>query len=267
VRNLRRVRWFIAAAIAAAAIGFAAWAQYESRRVPEFSEAAIVAAYPHDPRAFTQGLAFHDGHLYEGTGRYGASSIRRVDLTTGVVEQIAPLNRAYFGEGIAILGNKLFQLTWQNQIAVIYDLETFEFLDTLRYAGEGWGLTHDGERLILSDGSSTIRFLDPDTFETIRQLDVRDRNGLPIERLNELEYVHEEIWANIWYQDRIARISPDTGIVAGWIDISNLYPLALRGREDVANGIAYDADAQRLFVTGKNWPQLFEIELTTPTND
>lgn len=262
----RKTHWFVAAATAAAAVGITSWAQYESRRLPELLEAEAVAAYPHDPRAFTQGLVFHDGELYEGTGRYGASSIRRVDLATGVVEQITPLNRAFFGEGIAIIADKLFQLTWQNQVAVVYDRETFTILETHRYEGEGWGLTHDGSQLILSDGSATLKFLDPTTFETKRLLQVRDRTGQAVDQLNELEFIRDEIWANVWYEDRIARISPDTGTVIGWIDISGLYPARLRGREDVANGIAYDPDGQRIFVTGKNWPQLFQIELVEPSD-
>jgi glutamine cyclotransferase len=259
----RKRLWFSLAGVVAVIVALAAWAQFGMARSARFLEARVVAAYPHDPQAFTQGLAFHGGELYEGTGLYGESSIRQVDYATGLVEKKRPLNRIYFGEGIAILGEKLFQLTWQNQIAVVYDLETFEILGTHLYEGEGWGLTHDGRSLILSDGTANIKYIDPTDFSVLRTIEVHD-GDTPVERLNELEYIDGEIWANIWYEDRIARISPESGEVKGWIDIGGLYPQSRRGREDVANGIAFDADSKRLFVTGKNWPQLFEIELVRP---
>jgi glutamine cyclotransferase len=183
-----------------------------------------------------------------------------VDLASGRVEKQRALNQRYFGEGIAILGDRLYQLTWQNQVAVVYDLETFDVLKTLPYSGEGWGLTHDDTHLIASDGSATIKFFDPDTFDVVKMLDVRDGER-SISQLNELEYVDGEIWSNIWHDDRIARISPITGEVLGWIDLADLYPRSARGPEAVLNGIAFDADSERLFVTGKNWPQLFEIEI------
>lgn len=257
---MRATRWLIAVAVIAIAAGLAAWAQLESHRGPELWTVKVVAAYPHDTAAFTQGLAIHAGRLYEGTGHYGASSIRRVDLASGRVEKQRALNQRYFGEGIAILGDRLYQLTWQNQVAVVYDLETFDVLKTLPYSGEGWGLTHDGTHLIASDGSATIKFFDPDTFDVVKMLDVRDGERL-VAQLNELEYVDGEIWSNIWHDDRIARISPITGEVLGWIDLADLYPRSARGPEAVLNGIAFDADSERLFVTGKNWPQLFEIEI------
>jgi glutamine cyclotransferase len=263
----KQALWLILASAAIVAVGITAWAQYESRKLPDVLEARTIAAYPHDPRAFTQGLAFHQGKLYEGTGRYGASSIRRVNLTTGAVEQISSLNRAYFGEGVTIFDDRLFQLTWKSQIAAVYDVETFTLLETFRYEGEGWGLTHNGLDLILSDGSSTLKFFDPDTFALRRSIDVRDKDGNAIDNLNELEYVDGQIWANIWYEDRIARIDPDSGLVVGWINVQGLYPPALRGRDDVANGIAYDPATERLFLTGKNWPQLFEVELVKPASD
>lgn len=252
--------WYIAATLVAAAAVYVAWAQFAGVRSNGRLEARIVAAYPHDPNAFTQGLAFSGGRLYEGTGRYGSSSIRRVDVETGVIEQMRPLNRNYFGEGIAILDDKLYQLTWQNQLAIVYDLESFDLLDTLFYEGEGWGLTHDGQSLILSDGSATLRFLSPEDFEVERTIEVHTETG-PVVRLNELEYVDGEIWANIWYEDRIVRIAPDSGAVLGWIDVGQLYPQNRRDREDVANGIAYDEDSGRLLLTGKNWPQIFEVRL------
>lgn len=257
---MKTARWVIAIAAVAVVAGLAAWAQLRPARGGEMSSVEIVAAYPHDPAAFTQGLAIADGMLYEGTGQYGGSSLRRVDLATGRVEKIRALNSRYFGEGIAILDGRIYQLTWQNGVAIVYDLDTFEVLKTFSYEGEGWGLTHDGTHLILSDGSAVLRYLDPDSFAVVRTIEVHD-GGAPIARLNELEYVAGEIWANVWYDDRIVRISPKDGAVLGWIDLAKLYPAAVRGPEAVLNGIAYDAAADRLFVTGKNWPQLFEIEL------
>lgn len=255
-----RYRWSIAAVLVACAAGLAAWPQWSGPRVPKLWDVEIVAVYPHDSAAFTQGLTVHDGTLYEGTGQYGASTIRRVDLETGAALQRTALPAQYFGEGIAILGERLYQLTWQNEVGFVYDLESFEQLGTFRYSGEGWGLTHDGEHLIMSDGSESIRFLDPETFEVVRTIRVR-AEGRPVVRLNELEYVDGEIWANIWYDDRIARISPSSGDVLGWIDASIVYPRSARGYDDVLNGIAYDEDAGRLFITGKNWPRLFEVNV------
>ncbi|MFO0919190.1 MAG: glutaminyl-peptide cyclotransferase [Planctomycetaceae bacterium] len=224
----------------------------------------VVAEYPHDRGAFTQGLVIAGGVLYEGTGLEGESSLRKVDLKTGRVQAQQNLDRQYFGEGIAILDGQIFQLTWRNKFAVVYDLETLNYLKTLRYSGEGWGLTSDGKHLIMSDGSSTLRILNPKTFEVVRRLEVRSGRKA-VDKLNELEFVNGEIWANIWHSDRIARISPQTGEVLGWIDLTALYPLAQRAnRECVLNGIAYDAEKKRIFVTGKNWPKLYEIELTTP---
>jgi glutamine cyclotransferase len=252
--------WLAAGVAAAVAVGLAAWAQLAPDERHSELEFEVVAAYPHDPNAFTQGLAIDGGRLYEGTGLYGASSVRRVDLASGRPEKQRALNARYFGEGIAILDGSLYQLTWQNGVVVVYDLETFEVERTMQYEGEGWGLTHDGTHFIMSDGSATIRFRDPQTFAVVREIEVRDR-GAPVPRLNELEYVDGEIWANIWYDDRIARIEPATGEVRGYLDLRTLYPASARGSEAVLNGIAYDSAAKRLFVTGKNWPQLFEIEV------
>jgi glutamine cyclotransferase len=253
------LKWVLVLGFGAVAVGVAAWAQLGARRgtVAAFE---IVAAYPHDPNAFTQGLAIDAGQLYEGTGQYGASTIRRVDLATGRPVKQRALNQNFFGEGIAILDGRLYQLTWQNGVVVVYGAETFEHERTMQYDGEGWGLTHDGRELIMSDGSSTIRFRDPQSFAVTREIEVRS-NGVPLAMLNELEYIDGEIWANIWYDDRIARISPANGEVLGFIDLSTLYPQRLRGSEAVLNGIAYDAAAKRLFVTGKNWPQLYEIRV------
>jgi glutamine cyclotransferase len=256
----RHLKWLAPGVLAVAAVAVATWAQLGTSRVSANIGFKVVAAYPHDPAAFTQGLAIEAGELYEGTGQYGASTIRRVDLTSGRPEKQRALGPRYFGEGIAILDGLLYQLTWQNGVVVVYDLATFEVERTVEYEGEGWGLTHDGDELIMSDGSATIRFRDPQTFAVTREIEVR-HDGVPVSRLNELEYVEGEIWANIWYDDRIARISPADGQVLGFIDLTTLYPQSARGSEAVLNGIAYDPAAKRLFVTGKNWPQLYEIEV------
>ncbi len=221
----------------------------------------VVNTFPHDPEAYCQGLAFQQGFLYEGTGSYGGSSIRRVELETGRVVQKRALARSLFGEGIEIWDNSIIQLTWKSRRAFHYDLASFEPLRQTGYRGEGWGLTHDERHLIMSDGTSTLRFLDPKTFEVERRLTVRDGNRR-IVHLNELEFVEGKIYANVWYEDRIARISPQTGQVEAWLDLSGLLPAAKRPHEDaVLNGIAYDAEKKRLFVTGKNWPNVFEIRI------
>jgi glutamine cyclotransferase len=218
----------------------------------------IVHTYPHDPDAFTQGLLYYEGFLYEGTGLYGKSSLRKVELTTGKVVQRLDLPAAYFGEGITLWKDKLIQLTWQSRIGFVYDRATFQQLRTFTYSREGWGITHDGKRLIMSDGSSTLYFWDPETFKEIGHLDVDDK-GKSVPDLNELEYIRGEIYANVWQTDRIARISPSTGHVLGWIDLPGLLPE--RSQDAVLNGIAYDAKQNRLFITGKKWPKLFEIEM------
>jgi glutamine cyclotransferase len=224
----------------------------------------IVNTYPHDPDAFTQGLVFEDGILYEGTGRFGHSTLRRVELETGAILQIRDLADQFFGEGITIYGDRIIQLTWQSNVGFVYDKNSFELLREFNYSTEGWGITRDGEHLIMSDGTSTLHFFDPQTFEEISQLEVFDNNG-PVTRLNELEYIQGEIYANIWQTDRIARISPETGRVVGWVDLEGLLTAEDRSEPvDVLNGIAYDAETDRLFVTGKLWPTLFEIELISP---
>ena len=223
----------------------------------------VVRAYPHDREAFTQGLAFDDeGALYESTGQRGESSLRRVELSSGAVLQRHDLPAALFGEGVAVFGGRIIQLTWQAGRAFVYDKDSFDLLREFTYRTEGWGLTHDGRRLILSDGTATLYFLHPDTFAETARLTVRDHRG-PVIRLNELEYVRGEIFANVWQTDRIARIDPHTGHVTGWIDLTGLLPPGDRRRPvDVLNGIAYDPRTDRLFVTGKWWPKLFEISLT-----
>lgn len=224
----------------------------------------IVNTYPHDPRAFTQGLVFADGVLYEGTGLRGQSSLRKVDVESGNVLQIRKLAVRFFGEGITIYGKRVIQLTWRARVGFVYDKQTFQLLDTFNYSTEGWGITHDGRSFIISDGSSTLHLLDPQTFKEIGRIEVHTRDG-PVSRLNELEYVQGEIYANIWKTDRIARISPQTGEVVGWIDLEGLLKPEDRYRRiDVLNGIAYDVKNDRLFVTGKLWPKLFEIELVVP---
>jgi glutamine cyclotransferase len=221
----------------------------------------IVHTYPHDPEAYTQGLLYKDGHLYESTGLNGHSSLRMVDLKTGHVLQSVPVPSQYFAEGLAAWGSTLIQLTWQSHVAFVYDRFSFRLLRTVPCDGEGWGLTADGKSLILSDGTATLHFLDPETFRETRRVVVKDR-GTPITELNELEYVRGEIYANIWHSDRIARISPATGNVLGWIDLSGILPANQHSDpEAVLNGIAYDAAHDRLFVTGKLWPRLFEIKI------
>ncbi len=232
-------------------------------RVPPAPDSyQIVRVYPHDPNAFTQGLVYVDGHLYESTGLNGRSSLRMVDLQTGRVLQHHELPAEYFGEGLTNWGANLVQLTWKAGTALVYDRFSFALERTLHYPGEGWGLTQDGRNFIMSDGSPVLRFLDPRNFREIRRLAVLDENGHPVPDLNELEYVHGEIYANVWNTDRIARISPRTGKVLGWIDLSGLMDKGLLSDPDaVLNGIAYDSRFDRLFVTGKLWPKLFEIKV------
>jgi glutamine cyclotransferase len=221
----------------------------------------VIHTYPHDQQAFTQGLIYADGHLYESTGLNGHSSLRMEDLESGRILQLQDVPAQYFAEGLTQWGSTLIQLTWQGQTALVYDRFSFHLLRTIHYAGEGWGLTQDGKSLILSDGSATLRFLDPQTFREVRRVTVKDR-GVPVTELNELEFVRGQIYANIWHSDRIARISPATGKVLGWIDLSGLLPESQRSSpEAVLNGIAYDAEHDRLFVTGKLWPKLFEIKI------
>jgi glutamine cyclotransferase len=217
--------------------------------------------YPHDRNAFTQGLVFENDFLYEGTGLHEKSSLRKVALATGSVIQMKELPRQFFGEGVTIYKNRIIQLTWRSHTGFVYDKESFALLQEFSYPMEGWGITHDGSHLIMSDGTSTLHFLDPHTFKEVDQITVTDANGL-VSKLNELEYVKGEIYANVWPTDRIARINPRTGQVSGWIELSGL----LRKEDydtpiDVLNGIAYDEKDDRLFVTGKWWPTLFEIKL------
>jgi glutaminyl-peptide cyclotransferase len=227
--------------------------------IPEFGY-TIVRSFPHDRDAFTQGLQYVDGVLYEGTGLNGRSSIRRVRLDTGEVLQKRDIPEQYFGEGITIWKSELIQLTWQSGVGFVYDRKTFDPKRTFRYTGEGWGLTHDGAELIMSDGTDTLRFLEPTTQAERRRVKVTAA-GSPVRELNELEFVKGEIFANVWNQDVVARIDPKSGRVVGWIDLRGLLSPRERLATDVLNGIAYDAAGNRLFVTGKLWPRLFEIQL------
>ncbi|MFA6107882.1 MAG: glutaminyl-peptide cyclotransferase [Candidatus Latescibacterota bacterium] len=222
----------------------------------------VVRSYPHDRTAFTQGLLWADGWVYESTGLYGASSLRRVDLETGQVKQRTDLDPGLFGEGLALTGDRLVQLTWRSGLGLVYDRKSFAVVDRFTYDTEGWGLTADDRGLVMSDGTSTLYLLDPETYAETGQLAVHDERG-PVSRLNELEYVEGEIWANVWMSDRIARISPRTGRVTGWIELGGLLPAADRDGTDVLNGIAYDRGGGRLFVTGKLWPRLFEVSVVS----
>lgn len=226
----------------------------------------VVDSYPHDPNAFTQGLIYADGALFEGTGRYGQSSLRAVDLETGQVLHQIELPEQFFGEGITRFGDRIYQLTWQSHEGFVYDAATFDQLGTFTYPSEGWGLTHDNARLIMSDGTDTLHFLDPQTLQETGRVAVRYRDT-PVVRLNELEYIDGEVYANIWQTNTIVRIDPLTGQVVGVIDLTGLLsPADITQPVDVLNGIAYDATGDRLFVTGKLWPRLFEIDLL-PTAD
>ncbi len=221
----------------------------------------VVHTYPHDPGAFTQGIVYQDGVLYESTGLRGESTLRKVELETGKVLQVESLPPQYFGEGIAVYDQRIVQLTWTSRTGFIWDKKTFDRLDDFRYPTDGWGMTQDGKRLIMSDGTEILRFWDPETLEEIGRVEVHDR-GRPVFWLNELEYIKGEIWANVWQSERIAIISPEDGRVTSWIDLTGILDAADRGPGvDVLNGIAYDAEGDRLFVTGKKWPKLFEIEL------
>jgi len=221
----------------------------------------VVNTWPHDPDAFTQGLVFLDGKLLESTGQPGRSSLRTVELQTGKVLKKVDVPVPYFAEGIALLNNKIYQLTWEHRLGFIYDAQNFQKIGEFQYSGEGWGLTTDGRSLILSDGSNRIRFIDPSSFQVTKTIAVLDGKR-PIGELNELEYVNGEIFANIWHEDRIAAIDPDTGRVKAWIDLNGLLqPGDVQSPEAVLNGIAFDKASNRLFVTGKLWPKLFEIKI------
>jgi glutamine cyclotransferase len=222
----------------------------------------VVDTHPHDPEAFTQGLVYRDGRLYEGTGLRGQSSVRIVEPKTGEVTRIHHMPSEYFGEGITIHGDRVIQVTWQSRMGFVYDVDTLEPLDTFTIDSEGWGLTHDGDRLILSDGTPTLRFLDPETFQETGSVEVLD--GVePVWHINELEYIDGVVYANIWQTDRVALIDPGSGSVLEWLDLSGLRGLIEDDTGiDVLNGIAYDEESGHLYVTGKLWTLMFEIEFT-----
>jgi glutamine cyclotransferase len=220
----------------------------------------VVASYPHDPEAYTEGLQYVDGVLYEGVGLYGHSGLRRVDLESGVIEKQVNLAEQYFGEGIYVLGDRIYQLTWKSNIGFIYDRESFELVDQFSYPTEGWGLTYDGQDLIMSDGSSTIFRRDPKTFAEVGRFTVVDGSD-PVNLLNELEYIDGSLWANIWLTDQIVMIDPASGQVTGRVDLTGLLPSDVAENAEVLNGIAFDEANDRIFVTGKLWPLLFEIKL------
>ncbi len=261
-RNKRKRLWPWVATAALCAVGLAA--ALVPGKKPQASASVsyrLAARHPHDPAAFTQGLVYLDGSLYESTGQYGESMLRMVEIATGRVLRKKALGREYFAEGLAERAGRLYQLTWREKTGFIYETRDFSRVGSFAYEGEGWGLAHDGRSLVMSDGSSTLAFLDPKTLKAVRRLPVLYR-GIPVDRLNELEYVRGEIWANVWLTDRIARIDPATGFVTGWLDLSALYPQHDRTPEaDVMNGLAFDEAENRLFVTGKYWPWLFELSL------
>jgi len=250
----------VAAALAVAACG----PSTEARSIPEYGY-EVIHTYHHDPLAFTQGLFYLNGFLYEGTGLEEQSSIRKVKLETGEVLEKRDIPGQYFGEGIVNWKNRLLELTWTTHVGFIYDLLSFAPKSQFQYPGEGWGLTQDGKRIIMSDGTADLRFWDPETLKEIGRVHVT-ADGEPVKDLNELEWVKGEVYANVWQTDRIARIDPANGKVVGWIDCTNLLTPEDRTPEtDVLNGIAYDAKGDRLFVTGKRWPKLFEIRLVKKT--
>lgn len=261
-------RWAVLVAIVIVVGGAILWGLHRSRTSerPASKWAPVVAVkvlntFPHDPAAFTQGLLVDGGQFVEGTGLYDSSEVRRVDIASGAVRARVKLDSTYFGEGLALIGDRLYQLTWREGRAFVWDRATLAPLDTLTYEGEGWGLTFDGTHLVMSDGSATLTFRDPATFQTARTVQVTD-NGQPVDQLNELEFVGGKVLANIWGGDRVAVINPATGYVERWLALEGLRALLqpAPARDDVLNGLAYDASTGRLFATGKHWPLVFELD-------
>ncbi|MDR1494220.1 MAG: glutaminyl-peptide cyclotransferase [Planctomycetaceae bacterium] len=234
-------------------------------QLPVRLDVSTNAVYPHDSQAFTQGLEFHDGVFYESIGRYGESKLRRVDVKTGKVLQEYALPRQYFGEGMTVFRGKIYQLTWREKTCFVYDLKTFRQEKSFPYQGEGWGITNNGTYLIVSNGSSQLRFYKPENFQLVKTVEVRDGKK-KIEQINELEYVYGEIWANLWGSNYIVRINPANGHVIGWINCTNFVPkdLSDADNEKVFNGIAFDAATNRIFITGKCWSVLYELQLNLP---
>jgi glutamine cyclotransferase len=261
----RRLAWILIVLAGAASVPLAAGTAHQARAPkaarPPVHGYRVVNTYPHDPNAYTQGLIWRDGFLYESTGQHGRSSIRKVKLETGEVLRRRDVDPAHFGEGLVDWQGELVQLTWQSEVAFVYDLVTFTPRRVLTYRGEGWGLTRDGKGFILSDGSDQLRFLDPKTFAETRRIAVK-AGGVPVDQLNELEFIRGEVWANVWHSNRIARIAPQTGRVTSWVDLTGLMSSSFRlDPEAVLNGIAFDPATGRIFVTGKMWPRLFEIQV------
>lgn len=252
--------WFFLIVIKANAQPYDSLLSYFSQKeqIPRY-QVQVIAVYPHDPQAFTEGLIYDNGFLYESTGLYGESSLRKVDLNTGEVIHLVKVEDQYFGEGLTLVDSTLIQLTWESKAAFLYDKNTLELEKAVCYPYEGWGITYDGNHLIVSDGSNLLRFLDPRNFCLIRELPVSSEEK-PIEQLNELEYVDGKIYANVWHTDIIIIIDPQNGEVVGWIDLTSLEEKRNTG-EDVPNGIAYDAKDNRLFVTGKRWSHIYEIQI------
>jgi glutaminyl-peptide cyclotransferase len=233
--------------------------QAKAQQVPVLG-IKVLKTYPHDPHAFTQGLEYYGGFLYESTGQTGQSSVRKIELETGKVLQKTELGSQYFGEGLTIFRGKIYQLTWLTKVGFVYDLRTLRKLGEFHYYGEGWGLAHDAANLILSDGTNTLRFVDPETFEVVRTLEVYDQKQA-VTNLNELEYIENDIYANVWHANRIARIDARSGQVLAWIDCSAIAAEEQKQPESVLNGIAYDSARHRIFVTGKDWAHVYEIRV------
>lgn len=254
----------LAAVVSILLLSLPGWLPASALATPTEYGYQVVERFPHRSTAFTQGLLVRDGVLYEGTGRYGRSGVARLDLEEGRLLDHRALPGQYFGEGIAIFDNRLYQLTWKSGLVFVYDADTLEPETSHYHPGEGWGLTHDGESLILSDGSDSLQFIRPDDFSVIRRVPVT-LEGEPVHRLNELEYIDGEVWANVWMSDYIVRIDPDSGEVVGLVNLSGLSEqTTTEGADSVLNGIAWDPDEERLFVTGKLWGHLFEIEVLGP---
>jgi len=255
---MRHVASALTCAVVCGALGCGGGGPDADRSVqPERLRVRVVRSTAHDPEAFTQGLLWRDGQLFESTGRYGLSTLRQVDPTTGRVVRQVPLDSRYFGEGLALVGRRLIQLTWQRGVALVWDLGTFQQIESFTYAGEGWGLCHDGRRLVMSDGSDQLTFRDPESFAETGRIAVTSA-GRPVQMLNELECVDGMVYANVWQTEEIVRIDPDSGIVTGVIDASGLLDGPL---PEVLNGIAYLPDTERFLITGKLWPRMFEVEL------
>ena len=259
----RQTLWAVLFTLVMLAMAAPATAQLmmESARPPARIDYTVVSTFPHDRGAFTQGLVYRDGFLYESTGLNGRSSLRKVELATGKVLQQVDVDAKHFAEGLTDWNGRLIQITWQTQTGFVYDLKTFKLEKTFTFPGEGWGLAHDGKHLILSDGTATLRFLDPKTYAEVRRVDVTYA-GKPLAQLNELEMVDGELFANVWGTNFLVVIDPASGRVTGQVDLAGLLPEADRKPPiDVLNGIAWDAKGKRLFVTGKLWPKLFELRL------